>query len=187
MSTEPTTEPKTSLRPLIITVVLVLAAVGLLYVMSLDKLPPEGMRAGNTCPEIAGLDAEGKPIKLSEYRGKVVLVSFWATWCPPCRKLLPHEREMVTVKYKDRPFVLLGVAADAPDTLKGFLKTNPMPWPNIADDQGVIGKQWQVDSIPSAVLVDHEGVIRRTWIGNGLDPGEVWYAVDPLVVDAEKK
>ena len=46
------------------------------------------------------------PVKLSDHKGKVALISFWATWCPPCRQQLPHEREMVTGKYKDRPFVL---------------------------------------------------------------------------------
>lgn len=186
MSTEPTTEPRTSLKPLIIVVVAVLLVVGVLSFMWSDKLPPEGMRPGNTCPEIAGFDVEGKPIKLSEYRGKVVLVSFWATWCRPCRDQLPHEREMATVKYKDRPFTILGVAQDKVGDLKVFTKTDPIPWPNIVDQQG-ISRQWTIESIPSAVLVDHEGVIRRTWIGNGLNPGEVWYAVDQLVQDAEKK
>ena len=187
MSTDPTTEPKSSLKPLIIVLGVVLVAVVVLTFLWSDKQPPEGKRPGNLCPEIAGFDVDGKPLKLSDYRGKVVLVSFWATWCPPCRQQLPHEREMATVKYANRPFTILGVAQDGAERLKDFFRTEPLPWPNIADDHAAIAKAWECDSIPSAVLVDHEGVIRRSWVGTGMTPNEVWYAVEQLVADAEKK
>ena len=161
------------------------ALVGLLVALpGCEPAPVEGKQVGNLCPEIAGQDVNGNVIRLSELRGKAVLVNFWATWCGPCRQMIPHEREMVARKYKDRPFVLLGVAQNDPEEVKEFQKVTPMPWPNIVDGNRVLGKQWSVDSIPAAILVDHNGVIRERW-RNGLSPDEVWAAVDKAVRKAE--
>jgi thiol-disulfide isomerase/thioredoxin len=161
------------------------ALVGLLAALpGCESAPVEGKQVGNLCPEIAGQDLDGNVIRLSEFRGKVVLVNFWAPWCGPCRQLIPHERELVAGKYKGRPFVLLGVAEDQPEEVKEFQKVTPMPWPNIVDGSRVVGKQWSVDSIPAAVLVDHNGIIRERW-RNGLNPDEVWAAVDKAVRKAE--
>ena len=66
---------------------------------------------GKPAPEIAGIDLDGKPMALSEYRGKVVVVSFWATWCSPCMKLIPHERELAE-KFAGESFAIVGVNAD---------------------------------------------------------------------------
>ena len=149
-----------------------------------DPPPPPGKQVGNQAPEIAGTDMDGKPIRLSDHRGKVVLVSFWGTWCPPCRAMLPHEREMVEHKYKDRPFVMLGVASDAADTLREFSKDNPLPWLNIVDGTKIVSREWGVHNFPTMVLIDHKGVIRDRWEGGGA-ANDVWRAVDKVVIAAE--
>ncbi|HKB02497.1 MAG TPA: TlpA disulfide reductase family protein [Gemmataceae bacterium] len=159
--------------------------VGLLVALPGCESPAvEGKQVGNKCPEIAGQDADGNVVRLSELRGKVVLVNFWAPWCGPCREMIPHEREMVTRKYKGRPFVILGIAQDPAEEVREFQKGTPMPWPNIIDGTRVIGKQWSVDSIPAAILVDHNGIIRERW-RNGLNPTDVWDAVERAVKKAE--
>jgi peroxiredoxin len=168
---------------------LLLPAVALVGVLAVqpgcESAPVEGQQVGNLCPDIAGQDADGKVVRLSDYRGKAVLVNFWGTWCQPCRLLIPHERDMVERKYKDRPFVLLGVAQDSAADLKEFQKDFLMPWPNIVDGTRLIARQWKVDGVPSALLVNHRGVIRHRWL-NGFDPDEVWAAVDAAVREAEK-
>jgi peroxiredoxin len=186
MTTPPPPASRPSLRPLIVVLLLMVAIVVAVRLFWTEPEPPEGRRVGNQCPEVGGLDPDDKPVKLSDYKGKVVLISFWGTWCGPCRQQIPHEREMVAVKYKDRPFAFLGVAQDSPETLREFLKANPLPWPNIADDHAILAKSWKVDGIPSAVLVDHAGVIRNVWL-DGVNPGAMWAEVEKLVAEAERK
>jgi peroxiredoxin len=186
MSTPVTPESKPSLRPLIYVLLGMVAVVVALRLLWQEPQPPEGRRVGNVCPEVAGYDADDKLVKLSDHKGKVVLISFWATWCPPCQKQIPHEQEMVTTTYKDRPFTMLGVAWDSPETLKQYLKQRPLPWPNIVDESRVLSRAWKVDGIPSAVLVDHAGVIRNVWL-DGVNPGAMWAEVEKLVAEAERK
>ena len=66
---------------------------------------------GKPAPEIVGKGVDGKPIRLSDYRGKVVVLSFWATWCSPCMSMVPHEQELVE-RMKGKPFVFLGISGD---------------------------------------------------------------------------
>jgi peroxiredoxin len=148
--------------------------------------PPEGKRVGETCPDITGTDVNGKTIRLSDYRGKVVLVNFWGTWCAPCRAALPREREKAQSQFAGRPFTILGVAGDSPDKLREFLKTNQVPWPNIADGHppGPIIREWDIDRFPSAMLIDHAGVIKAQWFGN-MDFDEVWLEVERAVRTAQ--
>ena len=76
-----------------------------------DESNSIGVDVGNKAPEIGGESADGIPVQLSKYNGKVVLVDFWATWCGPCRALIPHEKELHR-QYDTRPFVILGVSRD---------------------------------------------------------------------------
>jgi peroxiredoxin len=149
--------------------------------------PPEGKRIGNKCPEIAGADIDGKLIRLSDHKDKVVLVNFWATWCAPCVSMIPHEREMVESKYARRPFALLGIACDSPERLKEFMKHLPLSWPNIVDGiNGPLYREWHVSGYPTMMLVDHNGVIKERWF-DGVNPDEVWIAVERAVRAAEGK
>lgn len=163
----------------------VLAAVACLIALpGCDPPPPEGKQVGNLAPEIVGEDVDGKPLRLSDHRGKVVLLNFWGTWCAPCRAMIPHEREMVEHKYKDRPVVIFGIANDSAGTLKEFMKNTPLPWPNIVDANKIVARTWGVNAYPTYVLVDHKGVIRERWQGAG-EMNDIWTAVGKAVTAAE--
>jgi peroxiredoxin len=163
--------------------------VGVVFIIAgCEPQTAEGQRVGNACPDIVGNDVDGKTIRLSDYKGKVVLVNFWGTWCGPCQQLMPHEARKVTQEYKDRPFVMIGVAQDNKETLKEFLAVKPLPWVNIVDGNQIIGRQWHVDVVPSFLLVDQHGVIRARWFsGVRRDASDVWEEVESLVKQAEVK
>jgi thiol-disulfide isomerase/thioredoxin len=150
-----------------------------------DNEVPSAVSDGNKSPEISGTDVNGKPVSISQFSGKVVLLDFWATYCGPCLAAIPHEVELQK-KYSGRPFAILGVSVDQEkDDLRQFLNQQPLPWPNIYDENGVIAKQWGVRGIPTFVLIDHQGKIAKRWVGAQLD--EIDSAVEKAVNDAEKR
>jgi thiol-disulfide isomerase/thioredoxin len=138
-------------------------------------------------PDVTGRDLDGKPMKLSSFKGKVVLLDVWATWCPPCRGMIPHEREMVK-RLKDRPFVLVSVSADEKKSaLTDFLRENEMPWVHWWDgDERKILRTFRVQAFPTLYLIDHKGIIRKKWVGAPKNDA-LEDAVNELVVAAEKE
>lgn len=109
-------------------------------------------------------DAKGQMHKLSEYvgNGKVVLVDFWASWCPPCRKEMPHLVELYK-KYKNKGFEIVGISLDSkPEAWAKGVKDLNITWPQLSDMQGwknAGAALYGVNSIPHTVLVDKEGII----------------------------
>ncbi len=119
------------------------------------------LSVGKPIPEAVSKGLDGKEVKLSAYKGKVIVVDIWATWCPPCVAMIPHERELVK-KLKDKPFVLISVSVDDNlTTLKAFLKDNEMPWVHWHEGpSGDIISDWEVESFPTILVIDHKGIIR---------------------------
>ncbi|MGH7127793.1 MAG: redoxin domain-containing protein, partial [Planctomycetaceae bacterium] len=139
---------------------------------------------GREAPEISGQDIDGETFQLSEYRGRVVVLDFFADWCPYCARMYPHERLLVE-RYKDRPFVLLGVNTDEESRLRRILDERKVTWRTWADGPGgEIANRWNVRSYPTIFILDHEGVIRHHFRGTP-DPDEFGRAIEQLVRRAE--
>jgi len=132
------------------------------------------LRVGQAAPDIMGADLKGEEFKLSDYRGKVVLLSFWASWCGPCMAEVPHERKLVE-QYQGKPFELVGVNADiARGELDRAVDKFDISWRSFscgpAGPLGPIAKAWNVSSWPTVYVIDHEGVIRgKNLSGAALD------------------
>src|SRR5262249_39515844 len=99
------------------------------------------LSVGRVAPELATEDVDGKNVKLSELRGSVVVLKFWATWCGPCRALIPHERKLVE-RNQGRPFAMVSVNMDeSKGSLKRFLEHEKMPWAQWwADPEGDVAE-----------------------------------------------
>ena len=104
----------------------------------------------------------GKPIKLSGYKGKVVMINFWATWCGPCRQEWPLL-ESIYKQYKNQDFVLLGVNVE-PDTKPAgeWLKQKPVTFPVLYDVKSEVSGAYKVVGMPTTVWVDKKGFLRVT-------------------------
>ena len=146
-----------------------------------DLFAIRNLGVGKVAPEIEGFDHEGRPFKLSETRGKVVVLTFSGNWCGPCVGMYPHERALVA-RLKDRPFALVSVSTDADvATLKQAIGSGEITWRCWWDGgtDGPISTQWGVDSFPSIFVLDPRGVIRfKNVRGDELDG-----AVDALLAD----
>jgi thiol-disulfide isomerase/thioredoxin len=119
------------------------------------------LAVGKVAPDIEGKDLDGKPLKLSGHRGKVVLLVYWATWCGPCMADVPRERALVK-RLAGKPFAILGINADKDQAAaqKASVKEE-MPWQSIWDGEaGPIVTRWNVDAWPTLYLLDTKGVIR---------------------------
>lgn len=153
--------------------------------IGLDNI--EKIKVGKVSPDIEGTDLNGKPLRLSDHRGKVVLVVFWASWCGPCMREIPHEKELVE-RFKDRPFVLVGVNGDRElEKAKKAVESKEIPWRSFAPHNlgrmGGIAAAWNVYAWPSTFVLDPEGVIRATGVrGNQLDK-----RLEDMIEAAEKK
>ena len=115
---------------------------------------------------------DGTTIDLAKLRGKVVLVDFWATWCPPCREEVPNVVATYK-KYHDQGFEVLGISLDQDkDALLSFTKENGMVWPQYFDGKGwdnTISKSFGIDSIPAMWLVGKDGKVVTTDARGDLD------------------
>jgi len=120
---------------------------------------------GELAPDFVLPRLDGTVQKLSNYRGRVVMVNLWATWCPPCIEELPLLDEIVA-DYGPRGVVVLGVAADErKDAVEKFVEAHGPAFEVLLDPGGVVGTQYGITGYPETFLVDREGRLQAKYIG----------------------
>ena len=134
------------------------------------------VEAGPTAPDFSLKDLSGQTVTLEQYRGKVVLLDFWATWCPPCRMTIPMLIKLQD-KYRDDGLVILGISIDDPQQitdkdLRYFIKMNKINYPVLRYNQKVMKDYFEGErvSIPTMFVVDRNGKIRDMIVGYAPDP-----------------
>lgn len=130
-------------------------------VPDLDPAP----RAGRPAPDFALADLRGNTVRLSDLRGKVVFINFWASWCGPCQQEMP-EIEKVYQKYVDKGVVFLGVdIQESSSVVRQFVQRGGYNWTFLLDATGLVTSRYGVTAIPTSFFVDRNGVIREVYLG----------------------
>ena len=143
----------------------------------LDEL--QTLSVGKAAPEISGKDTDGRSLRLSDYRGKVVVLAFWGNWYSLCRSMFPYERSLV-LRMKGRPFVLLGVNSDhETDIAQSLAEDQTITWRSWWDggevQGGPIAQGWNVQALPDIFIIDQQGVIRHHVGPHADDQGHAYY------------
>ena len=125
--------------------------------------------AGQAAPDFVLKSAAGQNLRLSEYRGDVVMINFWATWCGPCRQEMPLLDELYN-RYQRVGFNLLGVNIDD-DSSRAMQMIDELgvTFPVLFDEKKEVSKLYQVEAMPVTVLVDRHGTVRH--VHHGYKPG----------------
>lgn len=152
-----------------------LVGVGLaLLVLSGSSSPPSaglspsgGVREGAPAPPFSITDFDGNSLSLAELRGKVVVINFWASWCPPCLEETPALIEAYeALRAQGHAVVFIGIGVnDNPENLRRFAQNNRIPYPVAEDVDNAVSDAYGVRGLPTTVFIDSRGVIRRVWNG----------------------
>ncbi|MEK6281152.1 MAG: redoxin domain-containing protein [Acidobacteriota bacterium] len=112
-------------------------------------------------PDFSIVTADGEHITLEDLRGKVVVLDFWGTWCPPCVASIPSLRALNKKFTKEPQFVLIGISSDTEEeTWREFTIKEKMVWPQYWDRNGQIARAFNVRAFPTYIVIDHEGIVR---------------------------
>lgn len=118
-------------------------------------------------PDFSFVAVEGQPISNAGLKGKVVLLDFWGTWCPPCRASVPMLAQL-RKKYTEKPVLIVGISSDENEAAwKHFIAANHMDWPEYIDLSGEVRELFEVHSYPTYFVVDRDGIIRFRQSGFG--------------------
>jgi cytochrome c biogenesis protein CcmG/thiol:disulfide interchange protein DsbE len=135
------------------------------FILSINALSantPDNKKA----PDFALKTLEGKTVKLSDYKGKIIIIDFWATWCPPCRKGIPDLIELQKAYSKD--LVIVGISLDQERTLKDlkpFIENYGINYPVVLGNEKVVKDYGGVNAIPTSFIVDQKGFIIDSHVG----------------------
>jgi peroxiredoxin len=174
-------------RPALIATIAIVAFVGGLSVRNLLSAPVEKITQENQnlLPEFSLPDLSGKQRSIKEWQGTVLVINFWATWCPPCLKEMP-EFEALNKEFSEKGLQIIGIALDDAEPVKEFIASHKITYPillgqdqgmKIAHDLGNI-----VNTVPFTVIVDKNGVVIKGQMGT-LTKEELLKIVSPLLHD----
>ncbi|MGM0370447.1 MAG: TlpA family protein disulfide reductase [Bacillota bacterium] len=153
--------------------VLVILIIGLgFYYYQLDETTPqekqqelseqleEGISLNQIAPDFTLTNLAGEEVSLSDYRGDYVILNFWATWCPPCRREMPNLEEFYATNKDD--FVVLAVdLGEAKQQVQQFIEEGGYSFPVLLDHDKEIGTKYNVSAIPTSYFIDPQGVIKH--------------------------
>ncbi|MDW7772494.1 MAG: TlpA disulfide reductase family protein [Desulfobulbaceae bacterium] len=120
---------------------------------------------GNPAPDFTLVDRTGKEWTLSELKGRVVFINFWATWCPPCREEMPSMQSLYSQLPGDKFIMLAILNRDAPSLADLFVKKLGITMPVLDDQSNAVGSQYGLTGLPETYIIDKQGIVREKFIG----------------------
>ncbi len=140
----------------------------------------DGMQTTQSNKDFTLTSIDGEEITLSKLKGTVVILDFWATWCPPCRKSIPVFVEMYK-KYHEQGFIVLGISTEEKSVLTKYRDENNIPYPILLGTNEV-ARLFEVSAIPKIFILDKNGDVRRTQVGFAPELEQKFYrTVDSLL------
>ena len=123
-------------------------------------------------PEAAFQGLTGAKVRLADFKGKVVLLNFWGTWCVPCLREIP-ELVRVSEQFQKRGFAVLGIAVDSgrPDDIRAFMTEHGMTYTILIGELGFVKKAFHVVGFPTSILIDRQGMVRKLYVGPQSEEG----------------
>ncbi len=144
--------------------ILLIALLLYLSLFTESQVQVAGVKPGSKAPEFTLKTLKGEEISLRDLRGKVVLLNFWATWCPPCKEEMPLFVEVYR-KYREKGFEILAVSMDSkPEPVEKFVREYRFPFPVLMDD-GNVSTKYGVQGLPTSFLIDRDGEVVKVRLG----------------------
>jgi cytochrome c biogenesis protein CcmG/thiol:disulfide interchange protein DsbE len=181
-------------RPTWFSLVAVTAMVGGLWI-NIHRIPATDTsgglipspRQGFLAPEFALSTLEGESAALNDYRGQVVVVNLWATWCPPCRAEMPALQSAYEA-YQDQGVVFLAVNTtdqDSQSAVQSFVNEFGLTFPVLLDIEGIVSRLYQLQALPSTFFIDRQGVIQEVVIGGPMSQVTLETAIETLISESD--
>lgn len=146
---------------------------------------PPSPHVGFAAPDFSLVTLEGEALRLSDLRGRVVILNFWATWCPPCRAEMP-ALERIAKAYEPAGLTVLGVHATDQDSVgaaRAFAADFELTFPIVLDTEGAASRLYALGAMPSTYVIDKDGIIREVILGGPLSEATLESLVQSLLED----
>jgi len=146
-------------------VILVITLATGLVIVSCSSNSTQGAKVGDLAPDFQFYNPEGKPVSLSDLRGKPVMLNFWATWCGPCVSEMPYIQQ-VYEEWSAKGLMLLAInIGGTPSQVEEFLRNHNLSLPVLLDTKQVIARKYGIWAIPTTFFIDKDGIIQSVRVG----------------------
>ncbi len=148
-----------------------------------DSSAKEAPQEGFLAPEFTLETIEGDSVSLHDFRGKVIVLNFWATWCPPCREEMPALQSMYE-KYREEGMVVLAVDLTAQDTtedVQAFIAKNSLTFPVLMDVSATVARAYRAQALPTTFFIGKDGTIQKIIVGGPMSPALLETRIETLL------